>query len=159
MIAFAGSDKKLAIDASLCKMPMKPEPKLSRREREIMELVYAAEELSAEEIREQLIDPPANAAVRNHLRILEEKGHLARRKSGRKYLYRAKASRLKTGRSAIGRVIDVYFGASLQKAVAAHMANPKATVSEEELEALEDLIRETRQNQATESKSKKRRKR
>ena len=74
-------------------------------------------------------------------------------------LYRAKASRLKTGRSAIGRVIDVYFGASLQKAVAAHMANPKATVSEEELEALEDLIREARQNQATESKSKKRRKR
>ena len=132
-------------------MKKKP-PTLSRREREIMDVIYEAVEISATEIQEKLVDPPANAAVRNHLRILEEKGHLTRRKSGRKFLYRAKASRLRTGRSAIGRVIDVYFGASLQKAVAAHMADPTAKVSEEELEALEDFIRETRQRKNSKSK-------
>ncbi len=132
---------------------MKKTPsKLSRREREIMDLIYAADEISAAEIQEQLVNPPANAAVRNHLRILEEKGHLTRRKSGRKFLYRAKASRLHTGRSAIGRVIDVYFGASLQKAVAAHMADPTAEVTEEELTALEGLIQETRQRKNSKSK-------
>lgn len=126
---------------------------LSRREREIMDVIYAAQEISASDIQEQLVDPPANAAVRNHLRILEEKGYLTRRKEGRKFLYRAKASRLQTGRSAIGRVINVYFGDSLQKAVSAHMADPTANVSEDELQALEKLIQETRQRKASKTKN------
>jgi len=135
----------------------KPASQLSRREREIMEVIHAAQELSAADIREQLSNPPANAAVRNHLRILEQKGQLTRRKEGRKFLYRAKESRLRTGRSAIGRVIDVYFGASLQKAVAAHMANPGADVSEEELDALEKLIRDAKSKSRTEKNSKSKR--
>lgn len=132
-----------------------PIAKLSRREREIMEVIHASKELSAEDIRSNLDDPPANAAVRNHLRILEEKGFITRKKEGRRFLYRAKESRLKTGRSAIGRVIDVYFGASLQKAVAAHMANPGADVSEEDLDALEGLIKEARKKKTGSTKKKK----
>lgn len=132
-----------------------PKAKLSRREREIMEVIHTSEELSAESIRSNLDDPPANAAVRNHLRILEEKGFITRRKDGRRFLYRAKESRLKTGRSAIGRVIDVYFGASLQKAVAAHMANPGSDVSEEDLDALEGLIKEARKKKTASTKKKK----
>lgn len=124
---------------------MKPDsPQLSRREREIMEVIHALREASATEIREKLTEPPANAAVRNHLRILEEKGHLKRRKQGKKFIYRATASKLKTGRNAISRVISVYFGDSLQKAVAAHIADPAAAVSEDELDALESLIEQAR---------------
>ena len=134
-------------------MKATPSP-LSRREREIMDVVYAMQEASASQIHAQLVDPPANAAVRNHLRILEDKGHLKRRKDGKKFLYKPTVSRLKTGRSAIGRVINVYFGDSLQSAVAAHMADPSSNVSEQELQALEELIQAARGKKAGTQKAK-----
>lgn len=122
-----------------------PKPSmLTRREREIMDVVHSLNEATATEIRERMIDPPANAAVRTHLRILEEKGYLSHRQDGKRYVYRAKKSKLRSGRSALDRVLSVYFGASLEKAVAAHLADPSADVSEEELDALDQLIREAR---------------
>ena len=79
-----------------------PQPsKLSRREREIMDVVHSMGEATAAEIRERMTDPPANAAVRTHLRILEEKGQLAHRSEGKRYVYRAKKSKLRSGRSAL----------------------------------------------------------
>ena len=124
-------------------MAPKP-PTLSRREREIMDVVYSLGEATATDVHERLSDAPANAAVRNHLRILEEKGHLTHRQVGKRYVYRARVSKLRTGRSALERVLRVYFGESLPNAVAAHLADPSAEISVEELNALDELVREAK---------------
>jgi len=127
---------------------MSPEQpsKLSRREREIMEVIYSLGEATATQIQKQLTDPPANAAVRNHLRILEQKGHLNRRQEGKRYIYRANRSKLRSGRSALGRVLKVYFEDSLPKAISAHFADPTSKLSDEELDALEQIVKAARQN-------------
>ena len=118
--------------------------KLSRREREIMDVIFLLEQATATEIQERLSDPPSNTAVRTHLRILEEKGVITRRQDGKRFIYRAKQSKKRVGKSALGQVLKVYFGQSLQKAVAAHLADPKANITEDELDALDELIREAR---------------
>jgi predicted transcriptional regulator len=124
---------------------------LSRREREIMDVVYALGEATANEIQARLADPPANAAVRNQLRILEEKGHLTHRKDGKRFVYRPSRSKLRSGRSALGRVIQVYFEDSLPKALSAHLADPSSTISEEELDALDKLVKEAKRKRRGES--------
>ena len=117
---------------------------LSRRERQIMDIVYERGEPSVNEIRELLPDPPSHTAVRTFLRILEEKGHVKRRKNGRQFLYSAKQARRRAGLSAMQRVVHTFFDGSLGKAIGAHLADPKAKLSAEELENIEKLIGEAR---------------
>ena len=74
--------------------------------------------------------------------ILEGKGHLAHRKIGREFIYRPTQNRGQAGRSALGRVLDVFFGGSLENAVAAHLSDPRRAgkITSEELRRLSDLI-------------------
>lgn len=117
---------------------------LSRRERQIMDIVYARGEATAGDVHEALPDAPSRTAVRTLLRILEEKGHLRHRQEGLAYVYRPSRSRGRAGRSALRRVLETFFEGSLEKAVAAHLGDPTSGLDGAELERLAELIREAR---------------
>ncbi len=119
--------------------------RLSRRERQIMDIVYARQSASASDVLEALPDPPSRASVRTFLRILEDKGHLKHRKRGREFVYQPTRPRSRAGRSALRRVIQTFFEGSLEQAVAAHLADRRAQLSRGELARLAELIREARQ--------------
>ncbi len=120
---------------------------LSRRERQIMDIVYARGEASATQVLEDMHDPPTRTAVRTMLRILEGKGHLEHRKEGREHVYRPTKPRESAGRSALRRVLDTFYEGSLEEAVAAHLTDPKSRPKPDELKRLSTLIRETRQEE------------
>jgi predicted transcriptional regulator len=125
-------------------MAGKAEEHLSRRERQIMDVVYARGEASAAEVLADLPDPPGKTAVRTLLRILEEKGHLRHKQQGLAYVYEPTRPRGPAGRSALQRVLHTFFGGSLEKAVAAHLVDPAADLSPDELARLADLIERAR---------------
>ena len=123
-----------------------PEPEsLSRRERQIMDILFAEGEAAVRTIREQMPDELSATAVRTFLRILTEKGHVRRRRAGREYLYRPKARRTPAGRSALNRVLDTFFEGSLEKALAAHLADRRGKPSDEELDRIRGMIDEARE--------------
>jgi predicted transcriptional regulator len=125
-------------------MPNPDEPQLSRRERQILDVVYALGQASAVQVLAHLPDPPSKNAVRTFLRILEEKGHLIHREEGRTYVYRPSRPRRRAGTGAFRRVLDVFFGGSLEQAVAAHLGESVATLDEAQLKRLADLINQAR---------------
>lgn len=120
---------------------------LSRRERQIMDVIYAHEEATAAQILAELPDPPTGGALRTLIRILESKGHLTHRQNGREFIYRPTQPRSRAARSALGGVLDVFFGGSLEKAVAAHLSDPGrgGKLSKEELQRLSELIEQAKQ--------------
>ena len=114
---------------------------LSRREREIMDIVYARGQASATDVLNDMAEPPSRASVRTMLRILEEKGHLKHHKSGREFIYAPVRARKRAGQSALQRVLKTFFDGSLEQAVAAHLNGAKSGLSAEELRELTELIR------------------
>ena len=123
---------------------------LSKRERQIMDVIYAHGEASVSQVMEGIPDPPMRGALRTLLRILEQKGHLNHRQEGREFIYRPTQPRGQAGRSALGRVLDVFFNGSLENAVAAHLSDPRRTArpSVEELQRLSDLIEKAKEQGA-----------
>jgi predicted transcriptional regulator len=117
---------------------------LTRRERQIMDVIYQRGEATVNDIRDAMPDPPSHTAVRTFLRILEEKGHVTRRAHGRAHIYKPKAQRQNAGRTALERVIRTFFDGSLSQAVAAHMADGRADLTDEEIKRLSRLVREAR---------------
>lgn len=117
---------------------------LSRRERQIMEVVYQLGEGSVADVRKAMAQAPSRNTVRTLLGILESKGHLSHRVSGRSYIYKPRKRPTSAGRTAVGRVIKTFFNGSLEKAVAVYLSGGEAEISEEELERLEMLIRKAR---------------
>ncbi len=117
---------------------------LSRRERQILDILYQRGQASAAEVMEALPDPPSYSAVRALLRILEEKGHLKHREEGAKYVYLPTRPRSRAGRVALQRVLQTFYGGSVEKAVAALLDSSDEKLSAEELERLQTLINQTR---------------
>lgn len=115
---------------------------LSRRERQIMDIVYAHCEASATDVLNELPDPPSRASVRTMLRILEERGHLKHYKKSREFIYQPVRPRKRAGQSAMKRVLNTFFEGSLEQAVVAHLSNSAAGLSTEELHRLANLIRQ-----------------
>ena len=113
---------------------------LSRRERQIMDAVYALGQATVNQIVESIPSPPTAMAVRRTMHILEEKGHLRRRQQGREVIYLPRQSRDKAGRSALEKVLETFFGGSLEDALAAHLHSRKDGVSDAERERLIALI-------------------
>jgi BlaI family penicillinase repressor len=112
---------------------------LSRREREILDILFAlGEEASAEEIRERLSDPPSYSAVRAMLAKLEAKGAVKHRELGLKYVYAPTASRRTARKSALRRLVDVFFEGSKEQVVTALLSEEKWT--DDELEDLQKQI-------------------
>ena len=117
---------------------------LSRRERQIMDIVYAHGEASISDVLAEIPDPPARGALGRLMTILEHKGHLKHYQKGRQYIYQPTISPAKAGPSAMRRVVDTFFGGSLRQAVAAHLAQKDTDISDEELKRLAGLIRQAR---------------
>lgn len=126
---------------------MDDQNQLSRRERQIMNVVYARSQASATQVWQDLPDPPSRTAVRTLLRILEEKGSLRHEKRGREFIYEPTRPRQRAGQSALRGVLHTFFDGSLEKAVAAHLAHPDANPSPEELKRLVGLIDEAREKE------------
>jgi BlaI family penicillinase repressor len=125
-------------------MSRTPAHALSRRERQIMDIVYAQGEASAAGVQAALPDPPSYSAVRALLAILVAKGHLKHRSEQGRYIYVPTRRRAQVGRSALRRVLDTFFEGSLEKAVAALLQGSDANLSEEELQRLGQLIQQAR---------------
>jgi predicted transcriptional regulator len=119
---------------------------LSRRERQIMDAIYAAGEATVAEVMAALPEPPGYSGVRALMRILEEKGHLRHRSSGGKYTYSAMHPRDRAGKSALRRVLKTFFNNSAAKAVTALMDVSDAQLSDQELTELAQLIEKARRN-------------
>src|SRR5262245_43881770 len=115
-------------------------PPLSRREREIMEILYGAEGLTAAEVRERLTVPPGYSAVRALLRILESKGHVRHEERGPRYVYSPVVPRAKARRSAIKTLVETFFGGSPELAVAALIDESRSKLTRAELDRLAALI-------------------
>lgn len=125
-------------------MSRTPAHKLSRRERQIMDIVYAQGEASAAAVHAALPDPPSYSAVRALLTILVDKGHLKHRSDQGRYIYAPTRRRAQVGRSDLLRVLNTFFEGSLEKAVAALLEGSNAKLSQEELQSLEHLIQQAR---------------
>ena len=121
--------------------------KLSRRERQIMDIVYQRGSVSVADVHKDLPDPPSYSAVRALLRILEEKGYLTHRKSGRRYIYRPTQPRHLAGRSALKQIFQTFFDKSIEKTVMALVSD--ADLSDEELDRLSQRIEQAKKGDAS----------
>jgi predicted transcriptional regulator len=126
-------------------MTINPPLDLGRRERQIMEVVYRLGRASASEVRENLADPPSYSGVRAMLRILEEKGHLDHERDGVRYVYFPTADPDDVGESAMRHVLRTFFAGSTTAAMAALLDATEEPPSAEDLEALERMIEQARE--------------
>jgi BlaI family transcriptional regulator, penicillinase repressor len=118
---------------------------LSRRERQIMDVVYHhTGGATATQVFEEMTDPPTRTAVRTFLRILEEKGYVEHRKTGREFIYRPTRPRGIEGRSALRHVLDTFFDGSLERAFGAYLHGPGPKPKAEELKRLAAMIKEAK---------------
>ncbi len=117
---------------------------LSRRERQVMNIIYQLDEATAPEIREQMTDPPSDAAVRFTLRTLAEKGHVGYRRVGQRYVYRPTVARGKAQKSALQHLVQTFFEGSTEHAVTTLLEMQSSRLSPEELERMAAIIEEMR---------------
>ncbi len=117
---------------------------LSRRERQIMDALYARGSASVAEVREDLPDPPSYSAVRAMLRVLEDKGHLKHRQEGPRYVYEPTQSRARARRTALQRLVHTFFDGSTEQAVAALLDLKGEPLDDVELRRLSNLIDKAR---------------
>ena len=118
---------------------------LSRRERQIMEILYRRGRASATEVRESMEGAPGYSAVRAMLRVLEEKGHVKHQEEGLKYVYVPTVAREKAKRSAVKHLLDTFFGGSPEQAVAALLDVSATRLTPEELDRMSRMIEQARQ--------------
>ena len=120
-----------------------PTQRLSRRERQIMDVIYRRGRATAAEVQEELPDPPGYSAVRSALSLLEERGLLRHEEEGRRYVYLPATPPRKASARALDHVLRTFFGGSRARAVAALMDDPRE-MSEEELAELGKLVARAR---------------
>ena len=125
-------------------MPPKPETHLSRRERQIMDILYARGRASVAEVHQAMDDPPGYSAVRALMRILEEKGHLKHRAEGARYIYLPTRSHKTVSRAAARRLLATFFDNSVEQAVAALLEAGPSGPTAEELQRVARLVDEAR---------------
>jgi len=117
---------------------------LSRRERQIMEVLYREGRATASEVLERLPDPPGYSAVRALLRILENKGQVRHAADGNRYVYEPRLPRDRAGRPALAGVLETFFDGSAEKAVAALLDLSRHELTDADLDRLSDLIEQAR---------------
>jgi predicted transcriptional regulator len=122
----------------------RPLPELSRRERQIMDIVYREGRATVAEVQAALPQAPGYSAVRAMLRVLEEKGHLRHRQDGPRYVYEPTLPRDRARRSALRRMLRTFFDDSPGDAVAALLDLSQKDLTDEELARLSALIQEAR---------------
>lgn len=120
-------------------------PKLSRRERQIMDVLIRRPSASASDVQAELPDAPSYSAVRTMLSRLEEKGHVTHEVDGNRYLYRATIDTAQARETAIERMVRTFFEGSPGKTVAALLDRSSADLSDAELDELARMIERMRQ--------------
>lgn len=118
---------------------------LSRRERQILDILYRREKATATEVREAMDDPPSYSAVRTLLGVLEEKTHVRHEADGLKYVYMPIVPKEKARRSVIKHMMDTYFGGSPEQAVAALLDVSAGQLKREDLNRMAAMIEKARQ--------------
>jgi predicted transcriptional regulator len=118
-----------------------PKPhELSRRERQIMDILHRLGQASPTQVREALPDPPTYTAVNTLLRILVERGHVSRVQEGQHYLYFPTQPRQSAARSAARQLVETFFGGSVERAVTTMLSEAETDLTDEELEHLTAAI-------------------
>lgn len=117
---------------------------LSRRERQIMDVLFRDGEATAHQVLDNLPDPPSYSAVRALLRILVDKGHITFRRESNRYIYTPTQPRDQAKRSAVSHLIKTFFDGSVENAMAALIGLNAGELDEEEFDRLEELIVDAR---------------
>lgn len=124
---------------------MKSEKSLSRRERQIMDVIYEMKEASVSQVLERIPDPPGYSAVRALLRVLERKGHLSHVQDGPRYMFRPLVAKDKARRNALSHLLRTFFEDSPESVVAALLDISEDNLSEDDYRRLTELIEKARQ--------------
>jgi BlaI family penicillinase repressor len=117
-----------------------PPAGLTRRERQIMDILYRRGRATASEVREDLPGDPHYSTVRTQLRILEEKGHISHEEQGLRYVYLPAVPRRAARRSALRHLVDTFFDGSAEQVVAAVLGGEGSKLSDEELNRIAELV-------------------
>ena len=117
---------------------------LSRRERQIMDIIFTRGEATAADVNAALPDQPHDSTVRTLLRILEEKGHVKHREDGQRYVYVPTRTRAAESKSALKRVVQTFFEGSLADAVAALVDTADGKLPAADLKRIEAIIRKAK---------------
>lgn len=117
---------------------------LTKRERQIMDVLYRRGRATAAEIMDGLAGGPGYSTVRTQLRVLERKGHVRHEEEGLRYVYLPTVPRHAARRSALKHLVDTFFDGSTTKAVAALLGGEASRVSDEELARIEVLVKNAR---------------
>jgi BlaI family penicillinase repressor len=122
--------------------------KLTRREREIMDILYRRGRATAGEVMQDLTGEPSYSTVRAQLRVLKEKGHVRYEEQGLRYVYLPIVPRHEVRQSALRHMVETFFEGSTQKVVAALLGSEGSRVSREELDRIAELVEKARKNRA-----------
>ena len=119
---------------------------LSRRERQIMDVLYRRGRATAAEVMQDLTGDPHSSTVRTQLRVLEDKGHVRHEEEGLRYVYMPSVPRHAARKSALRHLVETFFDGSTEKAVAALLGREGSRLSDDELDRIADLIAKTRKD-------------
>ena len=117
---------------------------LSRRERQIMDILFRRGRATAAEVMEELTGEPSYSTVRTQLRVLEEKGHVRHEEEGLRYVYIPAVARTAARKSALRHLVDTFFDGSTENVVAALLGGEASRLSEEELQRIAELVAKAR---------------
>lgn len=117
---------------------------LSRRERQIIDILYRRGRATAAEVMAELPGQPTYSTVRTQLRVMEEKGHVRHEEEGQRFIYLPAVPRRTVRRSALKHLVDTFFEGSAEQAVAALLGSESSKLTDDELERIEELIRKAR---------------
>jgi predicted transcriptional regulator len=122
---------------------------LTRRERQIMDILYRRGRATAAEVMEDLPGDPSYSTVRTQLRVLEDKGHVRHDEEGLRFVYTPAVPRHAARRSALRHLVDTFFEGSAEKAVSALLGGEAARLSDDELNRIAKLIRNARKDESS----------
>jgi predicted transcriptional regulator len=117
---------------------------LSRRERQIMDILFRRNRATAAEVMDELPGEPSYSTVRTQLRVLEEKGHVRHEDDGVRFVYMPVVARHAARKSALRHVVDTFFDGSAEKAVAALLGGESTRLTDEQLERIAGMIEKAR---------------
>jgi predicted transcriptional regulator len=117
---------------------------LTRREREIMDIVYRLGRASAQQVLDNLADPPSYSSVRALLRLLEERGHVKHVEEGGRYVFLPAVARGEARKKALAHVVSTFFGGSVEQALLTLVESSRNKLSVAELDRLADLVEQAR---------------
>jgi predicted transcriptional regulator len=118
---------------------------LSRRERDIMDILFRRGRATAEEVMHDLSGEPSYSTVRTQLRVLEEKGHVRHDEDGRRFIYMPSVTRAAARKVALRHLVETFYEGSVERVVAALLGGEATSLSDEELRRIQRLIDEAKQ--------------